>query len=238
MQKLVDNRLNIETPEGVEFQLTLAGPLPRIIAAIIDLTIRAIAYMAMVTVLGLMGDSGIGLLLIAMFAIEWGYPIAFEMYANGATPGKKIMKLHVLHTDGTPIGWHASIIRNLLRIADFLPFGYAFGIVSMSATSNFQRLGDLAAGTAVCYQSTALSINNRQTNNQQNRQLPETELVFISEVLASDEQAAIVSFAERSRSLGPERAQEIAEIIEPLSGEKSGRKNLVFLHGLARRILQ
>ncbi len=235
MHKLVDNRLNIETPEGVEFHLTLAGPLIRIIAASIDLTIRTMVYLAIATAFAFLGDTGTGLFLIALFTIEWGYPIVFEMYANGATPGKKLMKLQVLHTDGTPVGWHASIIRNLLRIADFMPVGNALGIVSMSATRNFQRLGDLAAGTVVCYKNDAL---NPRPLAQPNHQHPQAKPVFISEVLASEEQAAILSFAERSRSLGPERAQEIAAILQPLSGEESGRENVAFLHGLASRIVQ
>ncbi len=235
MHELVDNRLNIETPEGVEFHRTPAGPLARLMAASIDLGIRIVVYIALSTTLFTFGNVGTGLLLIAMFCIEWGYPIAFEMYASGATPGKKAMNLQVLHTDGTPVGWHASIIRNLLRIADFLPLGYAFGIVSMAATSHFQRLGDLAAGTVVCYAE-----NTRSTAQAQARalQIPRVEPVLIAETLTSEEQAAIVSFAERSRFLGPERSQEVAAIIEPLSGTDSGKENLSFLYGLANRIVR
>lgn len=233
MHKLVDNRLNIETPEGVEFHRTPAGPLARLLAASLDLGIRLAAYVALSTTLISFGNVGTGLLLISMFCLEWGYPIAFEMYANGATPGKKVMNLQVLHTDGTPVGWHASIVRNLLRIADFLPLGYAFGIASMAATNHFQRLGDLAAGTVVCYTE-----NARSTAQAQALQIPRVEPVLIAEALTGEEQAAIVSFAERSRFLGPERSQEIAALIEPLSGSNSGKENLSFLYGLANRIVR
>ena len=45
---------------------------------------------------------------------------------------------------GGPVTPAASVTRNLLRVADFLPLGYAFGIVSMLLNRDCKRLGDLA----------------------------------------------------------------------------------------------
>jgi len=42
-----------------------------------------------------------------------------------------------------------SVLRNLLRTADFLPAGYLLGLLVMSRDSHFARLGDRAAGTMV-----------------------------------------------------------------------------------------
>jgi hypothetical protein len=41
------------------------------------------------------------------------------------------------------------LIRNLIRIVDFLPAFYGLGLLMIIGTSRSQRLGDLAAGTYV-----------------------------------------------------------------------------------------
>src|SRR2546430_16334917 len=40
-------------------------------------------------------------------------------------------------------------IRNIVRIVDFLPYGYGVGLVVMFINGKGKRLGDLAAGTLV-----------------------------------------------------------------------------------------
>lgn len=88
------------------------------------------------------------------FFLEWLYPVVFEVYSNGATPGKKLCNIQVLHDDGTPIGWGASFSRNTLRFIDFLPFFYACGLLTMWLNQDSKRLGDLLAGTVVVYRMT------------------------------------------------------------------------------------
>ena len=78
-----------------------------------------------------------------------GYPIWFEVKRDGATPGKRVMGIRVVQRNGAPVGWGPSVLRNLLRTADFLPVGYGFGLLSILFSGSFRRLGDLAAGTVV-----------------------------------------------------------------------------------------
>jgi hypothetical protein len=59
-------------------------------------------------------------MLLALFLLEWFYPVFFEL-RSGATPGKRAVGLTVVHADGTPVGPSASLLRNLLRALDFLP---------------------------------------------------------------------------------------------------------------------
>ena len=69
---------------------------------------------------------------------------------KGATVGKMAMKLQVVKAaDGSAISWMESIIRNVLRIIDALPFLYIIGIILIAVTAKKQRVGDLAAGTIV-----------------------------------------------------------------------------------------
>jgi uncharacterized RDD family membrane protein YckC len=69
--------------------------------------------------------------------------------ALGWTPGKRLMQLTVVRTDGSPCGWTAALLRNILLPLDMQPVMGLFGIVSMATGFRRQRIGDRAAGTLV-----------------------------------------------------------------------------------------
>ena len=78
-------------------------------------------------------------------------PIAYYIVMEatlGATLGKMALGLRVVKTDGSPIGWSESIIRNLLRIVDFL-FFYLVAAILIWNSPLRQRLGDQVAKTVV-----------------------------------------------------------------------------------------
>ncbi len=75
------------------------------------------------------------------------YYIVMEA-TQGATLGKMALGLRVVKTDGSPISWAESIIRNLLRIIDGL-FFYLVGAIFIWTSPLKQRLGDRAANTVV-----------------------------------------------------------------------------------------
>ena len=56
------------------------------------------------------------------FVLEWFYGGLFESLWNGQTPGKRLMGLRVLTTEGQPINGMQAVMRNLLRYADIFPF--------------------------------------------------------------------------------------------------------------------
>jgi hypothetical protein len=153
------------------------------------------------------GMAGTGVAMLAAFALEWFYPVVLEVWWNGATPGKRAFGLCVLNDDGTPVTFGASLSRNLLRAVDFLPFLYAFGLVTMLINRDFKRLGDLAAGTVVVY-----------------RDRPRRAVALAAVVphapavaLSLEERRAVLDFAERHASLTPERADELAAHAVPLT---------------------
>ena len=148
---MLDTAREVPTPEGIELSLRLAGPVSRSLAWLIDFVVRVVAMAALSTALSLLGKFGIGLLLILWFALEWLYPTVFEVWFDGATPGKRSLGLIVLHDDGTPVRLPASLTRNLLRAVDFFPILYGFGLVTMLLNRDFKRIGDIAAGTVVVY---------------------------------------------------------------------------------------
>ncbi|MEM4246685.1 MAG: RDD family protein, partial [Candidatus Bathyarchaeia archaeon] len=67
----------------------------------------------------------------------------------GATLGKKVLKIKVVKDDGSPCSIGASVIRNILRIIDVLPFIYIVGMILITRSPKKQRLGDRIAHTVV-----------------------------------------------------------------------------------------
>lgn len=206
---LLDTTYNIDTPEGVELRLPVAGIGSRALAWLIDAFIKFIALIVLAIVLTFLGTFGAGLRLISAFVLLWFYNVLFEVFAHGATPGKKVIGLRVMNANGTPVGWTGSLIRNLIRAVDVLPGCYLFGCVSVMLSRNFQRLGDLAAATVVVYSE------KESTRTSLAGVTPEPVKV----PLTLDEQQVIVSFGERAPRLNRERAEELAELMTPVFGK-------------------
>jgi uncharacterized RDD family membrane protein YckC len=156
MGVVFEDRLTLDTPEGVQLELTLAGVGSRFTAALIDYLIQGLILLALGLVLGVgvgidPGASGYAaaIFIISFFVLFTGYDVAFEVLNSGRTPGKRLNGLRVVRESGAPVTFATSAVRNVLRIADILPGWYLVGIASILVTRRNQRLGDLAAGTLV-----------------------------------------------------------------------------------------
>ena len=148
---VLDTVVAAETPEGVLLELRPAGLGARFYAFAMDWVIRLAIIYAVGVATSVMGGIGLAFWLILLFALEWFYPVAFELSPSGSTPGKKTFGLKVVMDSGLPVTPAASVTRNLLRVADFLPFAYGFAIVSMLVRPDCKRLGDIAAATMVVH---------------------------------------------------------------------------------------
>jgi uncharacterized RDD family membrane protein YckC len=163
-----DDFLNIDTPENVIFGYEIAGLGSRFLAALIDtsliVVLQVVVQVVLVFVIDVAGEIAgsiiAGAAILVGFALLWGYYIYFEITWNGQTPGKRRVGLRTIRADGTPAAASEMVIRNLVRIVDFLPVGYGVGIVVMFIHPQARRLGDLAAGTLVVYDRTELSLEN------------------------------------------------------------------------------
>ncbi len=147
------DRYVIRTPENVEFEFERAGIASRAAAWLIDCAViaalMALAGLVLLIVGVLTGGLGVGLSLLAAFAVQWGYFVFFEWVLDGRTPGKSVMGLRTIQERGVRITFYQSAVRNLLRVVDFLPGAYGMGVVSALLDRSGRRLGDLAAGTIV-----------------------------------------------------------------------------------------
>jgi uncharacterized RDD family membrane protein YckC len=204
----LDDQLKIRTPEGVELTLTLAGLGSRIAASLLDGLIQAVVIVIIVigaaALPGELGDLGVGFVALFGFLLLFGYPILFEVLDGGRSIGKRAAGLRVVRLDGGPVGFSAAAIRNVLRLVDALPFAYAAGAISIVATNNNQRLGDLAAGTVVIRERTASPAPIVIAP------LPIDALRHDVTAITDQDIVLIRRFFERRDSLLPERRQQLA----------------------------
>ncbi len=200
-------------------------------AFLLDLLIRLGIDLVLVMLLGSWGGLGGGLILIGLFSVEWLYPIVFELSRWGATPGKRTLGLRVVMDTGLPITPAASFTRNLLRVADFLPLAYAFGIVTMLLNGECKRLGDLAAGTLVVHANPVLLHDAP----------PPADSLAPARPLTAREQAAILSWAGRAKRLTPARFEELAllatPVLPPAQADEAKRTPVERLLGVAQWLM-
>ena len=150
-----DTDLVVATPERVSFDFQIAGLGTRAIAQIIDLLIVAVVEVAVIffgiaagTVTNSETVSGL-VLIVFSFLNVFGYFWVSEALWSGQTIGKKAFRLRAVGDRGEPLTFMQAGIRNIVRIVDFLPYGYGVGMIVLFANGKGKRLGDLAAGTLV-----------------------------------------------------------------------------------------
>ncbi len=166
----LDTTIRLITPERITFLYPLAGPFRRTWAYVIDAILWILLAVLALTLSGwltLGGEAGIGLFLVVLFALQWGYGAFWEGLFNGRTPGKRIMKLRVVSALGTPVTGGQAVLRNLTwPVEGAVPFGFLPALASMVLTRKFQRLGDLAAGTMVVVESSLSRAKLPRPNDQ------------------------------------------------------------------------
>jgi uncharacterized RDD family membrane protein YckC len=220
----LDNTAEVETPEHVRFRYRVAGPVRRVLAYLIDFLIRGLALLVFALVVELAfghsaKEASTGIILLVFFLLEWGYYVVFETVGAGASPGKRALSLRVVKEEGYPISFLDSVLRNLLRAADFLPAGYLLGLLSMVADVRFRRLGDRVAGTMVVVEERGRVaqplVLSPPPSPSELEGLPQRP------ALSALERESLETFLRRT-DLGPARRQELADMIAPALAQRMG----------------
>ncbi|NJK93131.1 MAG: RDD family protein [Blastochloris sp.] len=161
MSALGANSITLQTPEGIRFRLILAGPLVRMLAWLVDLSVIVAALTTLGTLSTLLGyvsqDLALAMGILSYFVISVGYGIVMEWLWRGQTLGKRLFRLRVVDEQGLALSLHQITMRNLLRVIDLLPGLYLVGGLSLVLSRRCQRLGDYAAATLVTFQPRILA---------------------------------------------------------------------------------
>jgi uncharacterized RDD family membrane protein YckC len=228
-----DDTVTVSTPEGVDFELTLAGAGSRFVSALVDLAIQMALLAATAIAVGPIGGFGAAAAALISFVVVLGYDVLFEVFASGRTPGKRLNGMRVVRTGGEPVGFLTSAIRNVVRLVDFLPFAYLIGASAILLTRRNQRLGDLAAGTLVVRDRAA----QRQSESLPALLPVEATAAWDTSAVTPEEIAAVRRFLERrneiDRAARLELGRTLAERLRPkvggVSGELSAERFLALL---------
>ncbi len=163
-------RYSFETPEQIDVSYVVAGIGSRSLAAMVD-SVIILAAMFLILVPGTLGVTfvvaffselsghhnaadgatpfvlaGTGFLSFCVIAL---YYTLLEAFWRGQTLGKRWLGIRVIREGGYPISFSTSVVRNVVRLIDFLPVYYMIGLTVMLIDRKSRRLGDLAAGTLV-----------------------------------------------------------------------------------------
>jgi uncharacterized RDD family membrane protein YckC len=148
----------------VSFDYQVAGLGTRAVAQILDLLIVAGILLAMILVAAGVGAYTRSQPLVTLFFVLGSFVVIFgyfwisEAIWSGQTLGKKAFRLRAAGDQGEPLTFAQAGIRNIVRIVDFLPYGYGIGLIVLFANGKGKRLGDLAAGTIVVKDSDSVQL--------------------------------------------------------------------------------
>lgn len=210
--------IKITTSQNIEIDYEVAGLGERIVARIIDFGIFIFILIAGVAMAALSGSvmqrvtffgyAFIGLYIVWLLGLVF-YDLICEVFLNGQSVGKRIMKIKVISLDGARPSFGQYVIRWLFRIVDFLITFQLAGLISVIFTKNKQRIGDLAAGT------TLVTTHPRTDANQiafapvtadyipvfkEVNQLADRDVVLIHEVIQSRNQVLIRQMANQIKT--------------------------------------
>ncbi|AQX12179.1 RDD family protein [Elizabethkingia meningoseptica] len=163
------NSIDINTSQNVNISFDTASIGERILAFLIDSIIKVayfvVVYLILIYVFSLrvfeIGDQWAVMAIFVIISMPANlYTLLFESFMEGQTPGKRLMKIRVVKTDGYQAGFGDYLIRWFFRIIDIMFSSGLVGVVTMVVNKYNKRLGDIAAGTAVISLKSKYNINH------------------------------------------------------------------------------
>lgn len=182
------SQLSITTTQNVNINFNSASVGDRVLAYVIDVVIILAYYIAVYYIIfDVLGVSDLishwdrwskyalqGMLsLPALFYALWQ-----ESMFEGQTIGKRIMKVKVIKIDGYQASFSDYVIRWIFRIIEVTPPLSFIGLISMMVNGKTQRLGDMAAGTAVISLKNSVDISHTILKEIDNNYVPVYPLVI------------------------------------------------------------
>jgi uncharacterized RDD family membrane protein YckC len=227
--KITKETFVIRTPEYVRFQYVLAGLGSRATAFLLDTAIRFLFILCLLFSAILISEwlpavipmdlfrklskswiMALGVL--AYGVIDLGYFLFFEALWSGQTPGKRQQRLRVIKSNGEPIGWLESSIRNILRAVDILLGFYPVGLIVMFLSKSNQRLGDYAAGTVVIVERRR-KVPKGRTHLRPSANLKYPEIQSHVTQLKAQQYQVLRSFLERREAMDETHRRQIAQML-------------------------
>ncbi|ESS70672.1 hypothetical protein MGMO_120c00590 [Methyloglobulus morosus KoM1] len=207
--------LLVQSLEGMDYRMEIAGMGARSHAFIIDWHIRLLLAITWILAVGfaLYSKEEIRtlfkhehlttpqmVLLIPAGMIYFFYHIVLELVMVGRTPGKGMAGVRLVTLQGRSPTIGAILLRNVFRLVDSLPGLYFIGLLSVALTRNQVRIGDLASGLLLVYDNTVKPKTFRQITN-----------LAIHSNLNPEDQELLLDLLNRWRELSKETRSRLAQ---------------------------
>ena len=183
------SELQINTTQNVKITFTAAGAGERLLAFIIDMAIK-IGYMLVLNwTFGAFDNmdqwSQIAINTVLSFPVMF-YTLVLESVLQGQTIGKRALKIRVVKIDGYQASFSDYVVRWFFRIVDIYIFGLGFFVMLFNKKT--QRIGDMAAGTAVIGLKDNVNISHTILENLKENYMP----TYPNVIKLSDNDARII----------------------------------------------
>ncbi len=141
--------VRVRTTQNVLIDYPVASVGDRILGHLIDRLILVAYSIAVIAVLANL-ELETWWIWVMLLAIPWMFfSVLFEIFMNGQTPGKQVMKTKVVRLNGTPATIGDYLLRWVFSLVDFYVLSGAIALVAVAMGGKGQRLGDMVAGTSV-----------------------------------------------------------------------------------------
>ena len=141
--------IRVRTTQNVFIDHPLGSVGDRILAYLFDALILSV-YTICVVALLIRIDFEAPYIPLIFLGFPWlFYSLLFEIFMNGQTPGKRVMKIKVVRLDGTPPSIGDYLLRWIFAFVDIFILSGAIAVVMVAMGGKGQRLGDVVAGTSV-----------------------------------------------------------------------------------------
>lgn len=191
------NQLSITTTQNVNINFTAASVGARIVGQLLDIMVLVSYTVVMYYIIDLsgLGESfqdmdnwSAAAIMIFLFSPVIFYTLLLESLWDGQTIGKKVMKMKVIKIDGYQAGFGDYLIRWLFRLIEVLIGNGIIGLLAIIFNNRNQRMGDMAAGTAVISLKNNININHTIIEDLNEDYVPTYPLV----IKLSDNDARII----------------------------------------------
>lgn len=141
--------ITVHTAQNIDIDYEIGGLGERILAKLIDYAIFLPFLFIVIFLQAVLSSDALGIYAIAVYTLFVFYDLICEVFFNGQSLGKRLMKIRVISLDGGRPSFGQYLLRWLFRLVDFGITGGLGALISAAVTENGQRIGDLVAGTVL-----------------------------------------------------------------------------------------
>jgi uncharacterized RDD family membrane protein YckC len=222
----LSEKLDVQTPEQLSLEFSLAGLGSRALALLYDSLIQLIVAVLVALAIGYYGRSMqlywfkasnwmTAAVIFFFFCMYWGYFALFEILWNGQTPGKRHAQIRVISASGRPITAFEGVARNFLRAVDST-FFYGVAAICAALDKQNRRLGDMVAGTVVIHDNRNIAEPMWYADESRAAQ----QIGDVAAAITAMEFELVETFLARRLDLPPEVRQKQAEVIAQRIADK------------------